>query len=150
MPKKLTISTEKLFSLQLKKAIFYAFVEARRQKSNIIDSQLLLFGLLKTKYSHINLLLKKIHKSRSLLTNPVDKLLNKLKINFQLKTKSPAFNSDEEFPLFSRPVKRLLFFLTRSQKTRQINVITTSQVLNYLLRSNSIAKIIKECLILST
>jgi ATP-dependent Clp protease ATP-binding subunit ClpA len=150
MPKKLTILTEKLFSLQLKKAIFYAFIEARRQKSNIIDSQLLLFGLLKTKYSHVNLLLKKINKSRSLLTNPVDKLLNKLKINFKLKTKSSAFNSDEEFPHFSRPVKRLLFFLTRSQKTRQLNVITTSQVLNYLLRHNSIAKLVKECLIVST
>lgn len=147
MPKKVNIFSEKLFSLQLKKALFYAFLEARKQKSNVIDSQLLLFGLLKTKDSSTNRLFQTLYKSKVLSHNPIDQLLAKLKINFQLKSQSTTFYTDREFPNFSRPVKRLLFFLIRSGKKEQVSVITTLQVLNYLLRHKPLAKLVKESLL---
>nr|YP_009550334.1 N-domain of Clp chaperone [Characiopsis acuta]QAA11270.1 N-domain of Clp chaperone [Characiopsis acuta] len=148
MPKKVNIFSGKLFSLQLKKALFYAFLEARRQKINVIDSQLLLFGLLKTNDSSINRLFQKIYKTRTLSQNPIEKLINKLKVNFQFKSESITFSVDREFPNFSRPVKRLLFFLVRLGKKEQVTVITTLQVLTHLLRHKSLAKLVKDSLIM--
>lgn len=145
--KKINVSTKNLFSLQLKKALFYAFIEAKKYGVTTIDSQLLLFGLLKTSDSSVNHLFNQIYKRRLLSSSAVAKILSKLRINFQIKSKATNFSNDRTYPNFSRPVKRLLFFLLRSGKSRQTSIITSVHVLNYLLRHKYVCKFIKEALI---
>lgn len=149
MSKKINISIKKLFSVQLKKAIFYAFLEARKHRSTTIDSQFLLFGILKTENSLATKLFQQLYKSKSSSLDPIDKLLLKLRVNFQLKTKSNSFSTDRIYPNFSRPVRRLLFFLIKAGQNQQSSVITTLQVLNYLLRHKYVCKFIKESLVTS-
>lgn len=143
MSKKINIRTKNLFSLQLKKALFYAFIEARKYGSEVIDSQFLLFGLLKADDNLTSKLFKNIYGS------PIykEKLLSKLKLSFQIKTKSVSFSTGKEYPNFSRPIKRLLFFLSCSKQTQTVTVITTLHVFTYLLRHKYINKLIKETLI---
>lgn len=147
--KKIRVKNQTLFSFQLKKAVFYAFLEARKQGITTIDSQLLLYSLLKVNNTSVRYLFQKLYSSRSSSFNPVEKLLNKLKANLQLKKGDQFFTPDRSYPNFSRPVKRLLFFLLRTNRNtnKKISVVTTLHVLNYLLRHKSISKFVKETLL---
>lgn len=130
---------KKLLSLQLKKAIYYAFYEAKKQGSDVVDSQYLLYGLLKVDTGLANRLVKKIVKNNS-FTNPSDKLLQQLKLNLRNRNKKVVFSTNRLYPNFSRPVKKLLFLLIKSTSNKQNVVITTLHVLKYLLRNKNISR----------
>nr|YP_010478511.1 N-domain of Clp chaperone [Chlorobotrys sp.]UVI60816.1 N-domain of Clp chaperone [Chlorobotrys sp.] len=144
----INILNKNLFSLQLKKAIFYSFLEARKYENTIIDSQFLLYGILKTNHSIIYTVIQQISKTRSLSFNLRRELLIKLKLNFQTKNKLNFSSTDQTYPNFSRTIKRLLVFLINSpQQNSKISVITTLQVFKYLLHNKSVSKLIKDCLV---
>jgi ATP-dependent Clp protease ATP-binding subunit ClpA len=134
---------KKLFSLQLKKAIFYAFYEAKKHGSDIVDSQYLLYGLLKADSSLANRLIKKILKDSD-LGNSSNKLLDPLKANLKNKNKKTVFSTNKLRPNFSRPVRKLLFLLIKSSSNKKQEIITTLHVLKYLLRNKNISKWVQD------
>lgn len=141
--KKTKNTNPRLFSLQLKKALFYAFYEARKQGSDVVDSQYLLYGLLKDNDSLSNRLIHKVCKVDS-ISNPNQKLIAKLKINFKRKSQLVVFSTNKSFPNFSRPVKKLLFSLIKSTRTDKKSILTSLHVLNYLVRNKHISKWVKD------
>nr|YP_010478793.1 N-domain of Clp chaperone [Neustupella aerophytica]UVI61098.1 N-domain of Clp chaperone [Neustupella aerophytica] len=146
MSKKIQILNKRLLSLQLKKAIFYAFLEAKKHGSIIIDSEFLLYGILKVNNSLANKLFKQIYKARSSFFNPTDNLVSKLNSNFQTRKKTIYFSTQGVYPNFSRPVKQLLFFLLRYGENPHTKVITSLHVLKYLLRQKNICTLVKNAL----
>lgn len=146
MKKPVKILINRVLSIQLKKALFQAFITASNNKANIIDSQILLFGILKSNNGIAYKTLNKIYKSKSAF-NPVDKLLSDIEKSFLSKSKFSSFKTENKYPTFSRPVRRLLFFLIRSTKNKDYSIITTLDVLNYLLRHKYVKHFIKESLL---
>ena len=136
--KKTNNINKKLLSLQLKKAIFYAFYEAKKHGSEIVDSQYLLYGLLKIDNSLANRLLKNIIKNKGII-NPTDKLLTQIKLNIKNNNKKIVFSTNRPSPSFSRPVKKLLFVLLKTNTNEKNGIITTLHVLKYLLRNKNIS-----------
>ncbi len=143
--KKTNIINKKLLSLQLKKAIFYAFYEAKKHGSEIVDSQYLLYGLLKIDNSLANRLIKSIVKNKGIV-NPTDKLLQQLKVNIKNKNKRVVFSTNRPFPSFSRPVRKLLFVLLKTNTNEKNGIVTTLHVLKYLLRNKNISVWINDIL----
>jgi hypothetical protein len=137
--KKNSISNKKLLSLQLKKAIFYAFYEAKKQGSEVVDSYYILYGLLKVDSSLATRLVKKVFKDNG-LGNSSNNLLNKIKLNINTKRKKTIFSTNKRRPNFSRPVRKLLFFLIKSTPNEKKKIVTTLDVFKYLLRNKYISK----------
>lgn len=146
MKKPVKILINRLLSIQLKKALFEAFFIAKKNKTNIIDSQILIFGILKSNNGVAYKTLNKIYKSKYTF-NPVDKLLSDIEKNFINKYKFSSFKAENKYPTFSRPVRRLLFFLIRSTKNQKYSIITTLDVLNYLLRHKYVKNFVKQSLL---
>lgn len=142
MSKNIKFLNKRLLSVQLKKALFYAFLEAKNNKTTIIDSQLLLYGILKVNSSLANKLIRQIYKSKSPSFNSIDNLVVKLKLNFH--TKNKIISTQSVYPNFSKPVKQLLFFLLRSGGDPQTKVITSLHVLKYLLCQKNICILVKD------
>ncbi len=143
--KKTNIINKKLLSLQLKKAIFYAFYKAKKHGSEIVDSQYLLYGLLKIDNSLANRLIKSIVKTKGIV-NPTDKLLQQLKVNIKNKNKRVIFSTNRPSPSFSRPVRKLLFVLLKTNTNEKNGIVTTLHVLKYLLRNKNISVWINDIL----
>lgn len=143
--KKTNIINKKLLSLQLKKAIFYAFYEAKKHGSEIVDSQYLLYGLLKIDNSLANRLIKSIVKNKGIV-NSTDKLLQQLKVNIKNKNKRVVFSTNRPSPSFSRPVRKLLFVLLKTNTNEKNGIVTTLHVLKYLLRNKNISVWINDIL----
>lgn len=142
MSKNIKFLNKRLLSVQLKKAFFYAFLEAKKNKTTIIDSQLLLYGILKVNSSLANKLIRQIYKSKSPSFNSIDNLVVKLKLNIH--TKNKIISTQGVYPNFSKPVKQLLFFLLRSGGDPQTKVITSLHVLKYLLCQKNICILVKD------
>nr|YP_009551176.1 N-domain of Clp chaperone [Vischeria sp. ACOI 3415]QAA12111.1 N-domain of Clp chaperone [Vischeria sp. ACOI 3415] len=145
MSKNIKLLNKRLLSVQLKKALLYAFLEAKKNKTTIIDSQLLLYGILKVNSSLANKLIRQIYKSKSPSFNSmdsIDNLLVKLKLNIHIKNK--IISTQSVYPNFSKPVKQLLFFLLRSGGDPQTKVITSLHVLKYLLCQKNICILVKD------
>lgn len=142
MSKNIKFLNKRLLSVQLKKALFYAFLEAKKNKTTIIDSQLLLYGILKVNSSLANKLIRQIYKSKSPSFNSIDNLVVKLKLNIH--TKNKIISTQGVYPNFSKPVKQLLFFLLRSGGDPQTKVITSLHVLKYLLCQKNICILVKD------
>lgn len=142
MSKNIKLLNKRLLSVQLKKALFYAFLEAKKNKTTIIDSQLLLYGILKVNSSLANKLIRQIYKSKSPSFNSIDNLVVKLKLNIH--TKNKIISTQGVYPNFSKPVKQLLFFLHRSGGDPQTKVITSLHVLKYLLCQKNICILVKD------
>jgi hypothetical protein len=137
------ISQNRFLSIQLKKALFRSFVEAKKQKTDIIDSQLLIYGILKSSPNLTTQTLKNVYQLNK-TKNPIDKIIKNLEYNFENRYKSINLNVCK--PNFSRPVRRLLFFLIRSNKNEKYSVITTFDVLNYLLKHKYVKNVLNESL----
>jgi len=140
--KNIKFLNKRFLSVQLKKALFYAFLEAKKNKTTIIDSQLLLYGILKVNSSLANKLIRQIYKSKSPSFNSIDNLVVKLKLNIH--TKNKIISTQGVYPNFSKPVKQLLFFLFRSGGNPQTKVITSLHVLKYLLCQKNICILVKD------
>lgn len=142
MKKKSAVLSKTIFSLQLKKALFLAFKEAKKNQKTTIDTQLLLFCILKLNNSLAVRSLKKALGSNFLFNETQNKLLVNRNNKFQDSSFSNSLSSNEKLISLSPPLKKLVFFLVRSSKTSNISVITTLDILKYLVRNKTIKKIL--------
>lgn len=139
------ILSSKLISLQLKQAIFLAFIKAKKQGTNTVSSKFLLYGILKTNNSLAAKILNNLYGAQSLFNNKVDKILTQCELEFKnLQNKNTI---DNEELTFSPPIRRLLFSIIRSAKNDGSNVITTFQVLTLLIKNKPLRIWIKNVLI---
>ena len=119
MSKNIKLLNKRLLSVQLKKALLYAFLEAKKNKTTIIDSQLLLYGILKVNSSLANKLIRQIYKSKSPSFNSMDNFfliilhtLERLKGQNGSFPLLPHFNKYAPFPVQMWP--------TESQSAKRI------------------------------
>ena len=138
------ILSSKLISLQLKKAIFLAFVKAKKHGTNTVSSKFLLYGILKTNNSLAAKTINNLYGSQILFNNKVDKILTQCELEFK-NLQDNNIMENEELTL-SRPIRRLLFSIIRSVKNDGTNVITTFQVLTLLIKNKPLRVWIKNVL----
>ena len=69
------ILSSKLISLQLKQAIFLAFLKARKYGTNTVSSKFLLYGILKVNNSLASKTINNLYGDQTFFNNKVDKIL---------------------------------------------------------------------------
>lgn len=138
------ILSSKLISLQLKQAIFLAFLKAKKYGTNNVSSKFLLYGILKTNNSLASKTINNLYGSQTLFNNKVDKVLTQCELEFKKLQNNNVINTEKL--TFSRPIRRLLFSIMRSIKNDESNVITTFQVLTLLIRNKPLRVWIKNVL----
>lgn len=138
------VLSSKLISLQLKQAIFLAFLKAKKYGTNNVSSKFLLYGILKTNNSLASKTISNLYGSQTLFNNKVDKLLTQCELEFKKLQNNNVIDTEEL--TFSRPIRRLLFSIMRSIKNDESNVITTFQVLTLLIRNKPLRVWIKNVL----
>ena len=138
------ILSSKLISLQLKQAIFLAFLKARKYGTNTVSSKFLLYGILKVNNSLAAKTIKNLYGDQTFFNNKVDKILTYCELEFKNVQKSNIIDNEEL--TFSRPIRRLLFSILRSTKNDNLSVITTFQVLTLLIRNKPLRTWIKNVL----
>lgn len=136
--------SSKLISLQLKQAIFLAFLKAKKYGTNNVSSKFLLYGILKTNNSLASKTINNLYGSQTLFNNKVDKVLTQCELEFKKLQNNNVINTEKL--TFSRPIRRLLFSIIRSIKNDESNVITTFQVLTLLIRNKPLRVWIKNVL----
>lgn len=145
MREKKSFLSNKIISNQLKEAIFLSFIEAKKYGKKNVNSKLLLYGILKVNNSLLNKSINDLYESKSLFNNKIDKILRRSEYEFRNNNKVILENESDELN-FSRPIRRILFLIARSLKSRNFKVITTLHVFNYLIRNKSMKKWLKESL----
>lgn len=141
------VYTNKLLSLQLKKAILLAFQEAKKYGNNSVSSKFLLYGILKTNNNLATRSINNLYQNSSPFNNKVSQLLSRCESEFKVLKKNTSLLDKENSLTFSRSVRRLLFSIIRSIKTNNnFAVINTFQVFNCLIRNKSLRKWIKQSL----
>ena len=142
------VYTNKLLSLQLKKAILLAFQEAKKYGNNSVSSKFLRYGILKTNNNLATRSINNLYQNSSPFNNKVSQLLSRCESEFKVLKKNTSLLDKENSLTFSRSVRRLLFSIIRSIKTNNNNfaVINTFQVFNCLIRNKSLRKWIKQSL----
>lgn len=138
------ILSSKLISLQLKQAIFLAFLKAKKYGTNNVSSKFLLYGILKTNNSLASKTINNLYGSQTLFNNKVDKVLTQCELEFKKLQNNNVINTEKL--TFSRPIRRLLFSIIRSIKNDESNVITTFQVVTLLIRNKPLRVWIKNVL----
>lgn len=143
------IYTNRLLSLQLKKAILLAFNEAKKYGNNSVSSKFLLYAILKTNNNLATKSINNLYQDSYPFNNKVYKLLSRCESEFKAVKKSITSLDKENSLTFSRSVRRLLFSIIRSLKINNegVAVINTFQVFNCLIRNKSLRKWIKQSLI---
>jgi hypothetical protein len=136
--------SSKLISLQLKQAIFLAFLKARKYGTNTVSSKFLLYGILKANNSLAAKTINNLYGDQTFFNNKVDKILTYCELEFKNVQKSNIIDTKEL--TFSRPIRRLLFSILRSTKNDNLSVITTFQVLTLLIRNKPLRTWIKNVL----
>ena len=144
MKEKKILST-KLLSLQLKRAIFLAFKQAKKYGNNTVSSKFLLYGILKTDNNLVTNAITNLYSQQLPFTNKVEKILNKCELEFKNVSTRDIIDNNEL--TFSRPIRRLLFSISKSIKNEKPIVITTFQVFNLMIRNKSLRNWIKQALI---
>ena len=141
------VYTNKLLSLQLKKAILLAFKEAKKYDSNSVSSKFILYGILKTNNNLVTRSINNLYQNSSPFNNKVYQILTRCESEFKVLKKTTSVLDKERNLTFSRSVRRLLFSIIRSIKTsNNVAVINTFQVFNCLIRNKSLRKWIKQAL----
>lgn len=138
------ILSSKLISLQLKQAIFLAFLKARKYGTNTVSSKFLLYGILKVNNSLASKTINNLYGDQTFFNNKVDKILTYCELEFKNVQKSNIIDTEEL--TFSRPIRRLLFSILRSTKNDNLSVITTFQVLTLLIRNKPLRTWVKNVL----
>jgi ATP-dependent Clp protease ATP-binding subunit ClpA len=138
------ILSSKLISLQLKQAIFLAFLKAKKYGTNTVSSKFLLYGILKINNSLASKTINNLYSSQTIFNNKVDKILTQCELEFKNIRNTNII--DTEDLTFSRPIRRLLFSILKSIKKDNCNVITTFQVLTLLIRNKTVRVWIKNVL----
>lgn len=142
------VYTNRLLSLQLKKAIFLAFKEAKKYGNNSVSSKFLLYAILKTNHSLASRSINNLYKHNAPFNNKVTNILNKCEAEFKILKKANTLVEQENTLTFSRSIRRLLFSILRSVKSvNNVSVVNTFHVLNCLIRNKSLRKWIKQSLI---
>lgn len=144
MKEKKILST-KLLSLQLKRAIFLAFEQAKKYGNNTVSSKFLLYGILKTDNNLVSRSITNLYSSQPPFNNKVEKILSKCELEFKNISTRSIVDNDEL--TFSRPIRRLLFSISKSIKNDKPVVITTFQVFNLMIRNKSLRNWIKQALV---
>lgn len=146
MKKNTKFSTKRLFSNQLKQALYNTFIEAKKHRIQIIDSRLILYGLLKVKGGLASRALQKLYAKNSSFIDPTDTILFAIKANLKNKRKNETnININPSYPNFNRFVRRLLFFLIRSLKYEKHTILTTIDVLCYMLNNKVVKRFVNQC-----
>lgn len=141
------VYTNKLLSLQLKKAILLSFQEAKKYGNNSVSSKFLLYGILKTNNNLTTRSINNLYQNSSPFNNKVSQLLSRCESEFKVLKKNTSLLDKENSLTFSRSVRRLLFSIIRSIKmNNNFVVINTFQVFNCLIRNKSLRKWIKQSL----
>ena len=138
------ILSSKLISLQLKQAIFLAFLKARKYGTNTVSSKFLLYGILKVNNSLASKTINNLYGDQTFFNNKVDKILTYCELEFKNVQKSNIIDTVKL--TFSRPIRRLLFSILRSTKNDNLSVITTFQVLTLIIRNKPLRTWVKNVL----
>lgn len=147
MKNKKSISNSSFLSNQAKQALYYAFLEAKKHKSNVVTSRFLLYGILKVSPSLLYNIYMNVYESNGLLSQNKDYYITKCKLALRNQNIENLSIDDSKHIILSKSVRDLFKSLINDLKIenstpgyykKNYNIITTFLILNQLLKSENL------------
>lgn len=129
-----------LLSIQYKKALFFAYNEAKKTGLSNLTPTCLLYGLLKVESSLGSSIFNKLSAPRNLSRK---KILANLKLLIQQESYQQILENSQQSPTLNKSVRQILFFSICQSKSQ---IITTDDLFLAMLSNQKIQKLI-HCLI---
>lgn len=133
-------------SIQTKKALFYSIQEAKNNKTNVLTSKFIFYGILKANPSLLSNIFNKISEKNEFLTDDINNFIYKCKLSLKNESSSASSADESKKIILSKSArdlyKSLLINLTKANYSANLkgkyNIITTFSIFNELLKSESI------------